>query len=546
MQTCQVWTAEFTMKRISFFSIFFISICLFLILPCMLAACTPATPSLNARGAAEKPTSGAAPASTPDLSPYYGNRQPAATLIVGDQEQAAGVGTSTWTVEKRGEEKSDGLQTYADPDGQFRVRIPAGWEPGDEEGVFSGADGALRTGYLPEMAFMDQVYRVCERLANTPAGPARKVILSPGPDFDACTLVPYPEMSIDVLTLVVENPAGQPEQRYFFLEAGREHLETIATSLQLLNPLAEREAFPYPAGPMRPEDETFWAKSGPQLEALTVEEYAVVEASADSPTHFEFSERIPDEVFQKRTAWRGGFQERRFSGNNALLETFGYSLNAIEGSEMELYELYRENKLLLDEITEFWPVSVSDSRNDFALVVGILNGGYRLVRKDVLGDWDLGASLFIPPVFSGDHLLTVRWDGELSQVQVRQGDQTIFSFASVFLTSSPVNGLWSWQNHWLLEVDGFLIQDGENLNEQLGFEEIFGWQLLNGKPFYYFRKGPRVGISYDGQVLPVYYEDVVHYRCCEPAAFNNAGNEEMVWFYGLRDGVWNYVEIGAY
>lgn len=213
---------------------------------------------------------------------------------------------------------------------------------------------------------------------------------------------------------------------------------------------------------------------------------------------------------------------------------------------MELYELYRENKLLLDEITEFWPVSVSDSRNDFALVVGILNGGYRLVRKDVLGDWDLGASLFIPPVFSGDHLLTVRWDGELSQVQVRQGDQTIFSFASVFLTSSPVNGLWSWQNHWLLEVDGFLIQDGENLNEQLGFEEIFGWQLLNGKPFYYFRKGPRVGISYDGQVLPVYYEDVVHYRCCEPAAFNNAGNEEMVWFYGLRDGVWNYVEIGAY
>jgi hypothetical protein len=64
-----------------------------------------------------------------------------------------------------------------------------------------------------------------------------------------------------------------------------------------------------------------------------------------------------------------------------------------------------------------------------------------------------------------------------------------------------VKGLWSWDGeHWLLEVDGFLIQDGEVLNERLGYEDIFGWQLLNEKPFYYFRKGPRVGISYDESV----------------------------------------------
>jgi hypothetical protein len=28
--------------------------------------------------------------------------------------------------------------------------------------------------------------------------------------------------------------------------------------------------------------------------------------------------------------------------------------------------------------------------------------------------------------------------------------------------------------------------------------------------------------------------------------FNNAGNEDMAWFYGLRDGTWYYVEIGAF
>ncbi len=50
---------------------------------------------------------------------------------------------------------------------------------------------------------------------------------------------------------------------------------------------------------------------------------------------------------------------------------------------------------------------------------------------------------------------------------------------------------------------------------------------------------------------------LVVYRVCErlantpggPArkvAFNNGGNEDMVWFYGLRAGTWYYVEIGNY
>jgi hypothetical protein len=38
----------------------------------------------------------------------------------------------------------------------------------------------------------------------------------------------------------------------------------------------------------------------------------------------------------------------------------------------------------------------------------------------------------------------------------------------------------------------------------------------------------------------------VHNRCCEPGAFNAAGNESMVWFYALWDGTWYYVEIGKY
>ena len=55
-----------------------------------------------------------------------------------------------------------------------------------------------------------------------------------------------------------------------------------------------------------------------------------------------------------------------------------------------------------------------------------------------------------------------------------------------------------------------------------------------------------MGISYDGEVLPVNYDEVIHYRCCEPAAFNVGGSEQMVWFYARRDGAWYYVELGKY
>lgn len=437
-------------------------------------------------------------------------------------------------------------QTYTDPAGQYRLSIPSGWASGDEEGTFVGPDGSLRTGYLPEMAFMNSVHRVCERLANLSGKPVHQIQLSPLPAADACLLVPQPEMSTDRVTLVVENPEGEPEQRYFFVETNRGHFEAVYTSLEVLNLPEEREAYPYPTGPMRPEDEAFWAETGEIPVELTVEEYAVSEASEDSPTGFEFRERIPTEVFRKREEWRGGIWEKRLAGNNALLEPFGYSLKTKEGSEMELYELYRGNELILDEINFFRPVSVSASGNDFALVVETMNGGAKLVRKDSLTDHDMSASMSYPPVFYGDELISLYYDYERNQVQVRRGEEPIYGFASQFMVDVPAKGLWSWDGHWLLEVDGFLIQDGENLNESLGYEEIFGWQLLNGKPFYYFRKGPQVGISYDGQVLPVSFEEIIHYRCCEPAMFNNGGNEDMAWFYGLREGKWYYVEVGVY
>jgi len=114
------------------------------------------------------------------------------------------------------------------------------------------------------------------------------------------------------------------------------------------------------------------------------------------------------------------------------------------------------------------------------------------------------------------------------------------------MVEPPIKGFWSWNNQWVLELDGTLIVDGQSVNQTLGYDEIFSWYKINGKPFYFFKKDNSVYLSYDGSTLPIQYDEVIHYQCCEPAMFNPGENSNMVWFYALRAGSWYYVELGMY
>lgn len=501
-----------------------------LALTLVIVACVPG---------AEQPFTTTTMVSTSISPPEIGPSPTATRLPVQESSSTPDLAATATPIES-------GWQTYTDPAGQFSVSVPAGWQEG-ENGSYQGVNGFFRTGYLPEMAYMDRTYRVCERLANEGGDPGRAVQWTAVQQADACVMTPMGQLSTNEVQVVIENPAGDPEQRYFYLESDAEQIQAILSTLTLLNPVAERNPFPYPTGPLRPEDQAFWEKTAMMPRELTLEEHAIVSASVDSPTHVEFNERISEEILEKRAAWREPTLQGRLEQTNTVLATFGYGLQpSPEASDFEIYKLYQGEEVLQEDIPSLWPVATSQSGADFALVVEVLNDGYRLVQKDGVTDWDMSASLFTAPIFYGEDLLSIRWEPESGQVEVWQGEETVFSFVAAFLVSSPVQGLWSWNGHWLLEVDGFLIQDGKTLNELLDYEDIFGWQLLDGKPFYYFRRGPRIGLSHNDLVLPVYYDEVVHNRCCEPGAFNAAGNESMAWFYGLRDGTWYYVEIGKY
>jgi len=141
-----------------------------------------------------------------------------------------------------------------------------------------------------------------------------------------------------------------------------------------------------------------------------------------------------------------------------------------------------------------------------------------------------------------------RVESDLTTATVYNGDTAVYTYTFDGIWSSLIaQRLSEWEGQWVLEVlPGQVIVAGESLNARLGYDEIFEWRLLAGRPFFFFSTADGVGLSYDGQVLPYRYDEVPHYLCCEPALANPGHNEMMVWFHGLRNGVWHYVELGVY
>ena len=253
-------------------------------------------------------------------------------------------------------------------------------------------------------------------------------------------------------------------------------------------------------------------------------------------------------MLARRESWRGFYSlERTLNETNQVLQLFGYELKSTTNNGNDTrYSLNQGTSLVKENITSWRPISVNASGTDFALQFEEFNGGSWLAQKESFKEWDVSGSMFIPPVFVGDDLTWVRWDPEYQKVDLEQDAGTLYSFTAVFMVKDPVEKLASFDGHWVLEVDGFLIQDGEILNNKFGYDEIFGLDVIAGKPFYFFRQDGKVQISYGGEILPLNYDNVPHYACCEPAMFNAEGNNHMAWFYALKDHTWYYVEIGNY
>ena len=142
-----------------------------------------------------------------------------------------------------------------------------------------------------------------------------------------------------------------------------------------------------------------------------------------------------------------------------------------------------------------------------------------------------------------------------SYVQVAQGEKVLYTVQTGKVTPrDSLIGLWTYDDHWALEVvrvKGFdfwgeIVVDGLSLNEQQGHQETFGFQLIEGKPFYFYKQMGKTGIFYNGHSMAVEYDEVPHYGCCSAGGHNPIHSESMVSFFARRSGTWYYVEIGAF
>ena len=153
---------------------------------------------------------------------------------------------------------------------------------------------------------------------------------------------------------------------------------------------------------------------------------------------------------------------------------------------------------------------------------------------------------------------------EDTQVTVSLGGNPVYSIPTGDALGLPtLQGLWMVSGNWILEVahvnvsqqsndvffheiSGQIIEEGEILNDRYGYQVAFGFQLMNGHPFYFFERDNKFGVSFNGQEMALGYDNVLNYYRGDMAVVNVKHAKNMVAFFAQRDDKWYYVEIGAY
>jgi hypothetical protein len=140
-------------------------------------------------------------------------------------------------------------------------------------------------------------------------------------------------------------------------------------------------------------------------------------------------------------------------------------------------------------------------------------------------------------------------------VDLMRGDEVIFSVdAGLPSPALPLQSLWTFDDHWVLEIllaeediwEGRIYQDGQLVNQLHNYQDAFGFQLLAGKPFYFFQRDGKLGYSYDGQEIELPYDQIPHFNCCSASTLNPLPVKNMVAFYAQTGEDWFYDELGVF
>lgn len=453
-------------------------------------------------------------------------------------------------------------QVYTDPDGWYSVNFPADMEPTDKPNVFSRPGAIFETGYLPEMGYVSWAQIVCAWLGNIEFKPEESIIdwYYSGNDFDfpprpRCSVSTTPDDEHETTKYdIFLNPGADPQHRFIFIKTViKPDGKLFGASFSWLKPVYDIKADP-DIEPLSPDELSFWENAGSMPTGVSVTEYVLPPEAQAGPYEkmllgFVPKELLPERAVKKPDSFATPYKTPTVEEK---LGTLGYVFVTQKNPWRQ--QLFQDGVLLFDnvyKISDIYKFS-TDNGSITAFVVYTLPKGYGthefngfLIQNDKISPWEYNHQDPYPaPVLYQNELLWVKATKDFDYIQVINSNrEVIYSFAVYTEPLYAVSGFSTWNGHWILEARDFLIQDGEIVNQKLGFQEIFNWGLVKDKPTYFFRKGSRVGISYDGQILPLQYQDVAHGLCCGYAINNPYVGKHSVNFFGKKDGVWYYVVV---
>ena len=116
-------------------------------------------------------------------------------------------------------------------------------------------------------------------------------------------------------------------------------------------------------------------------------------------------------------------------------------------------------------------------------------------------------------------------------------------------TYSGLFEAWGYNNHWVVEVmtdDGVdIIRDGESLKAINEYKQVFAFQLLNNKPFFFFqKKDDSYGVNYDDAEILLDYDEIPYDNPSPGLDRSVIHYQGMVLYRAGKDNVWRWVVVG--
>jgi hypothetical protein len=327
-------------------------------------------------------------------------------------------------------------------------------------------------------------------------------------------------------------------------------IKTTATETPVLPTPIPPPPTATPTDPESASEVAFWGQLGPMPANVSVTEHLVLSAN---------------QTLSQSPETMGGFN-RYFATEVKFVEvptpkirTFkdlGYEI--VDGPEVQNVEgrgtlrlpyFGKNGKILIDEsfmrASNVYTFSTaSGTVNAFIVFVDDRQGRVEyLIRNGQIIEWGAHseADPWLPPVLYQGDLLWAKFNNDRIDVKKSNGD-VVFS-TPVYWTTAARSRFRGWQGHWILETINVVAMDGESLNSKLGFSKVFKWSLIHDKPVFLFQKQMKYGVSYDGQVLPLQYDEIAHGMCCMPAQNNPYVYDNWISFFGKRDGAWYAVVV---